>query len=51
MVFRRKRLVIVKSGTPQALGAFQAALEQVRRCVLLFETVTLRRRWIRKEWI
>jgi ribosomal protein S10 len=26
---RRKRLVIVKSGTPQALGAFQAALEQV----------------------
>jgi hypothetical protein len=25
----RKRLVIVKSGTPQALGAFQAALEQV----------------------
>jgi hypothetical protein len=35
----RKRLVIVKSGTPQALGAFQAALEQVvplrcccRRC-------------------
>jgi ribosomal protein S10 len=28
--WHRKRLVIVKSGTPQALGAFQAALEQVQ---------------------
>jgi hypothetical protein len=32
----RKRLVIVKSGSPQALGAFEAELEQVGSLMLRF---------------